>query len=237
MKAVLLGSYSSRRYLVGNIILGRQAFEPEDINSSCVQSEGEVCGRRVTLVKAPGWLRGNDICNTPELFKTEAILSVSPGLHCFILVVNGDLPFKTVHKKTIKQHLEFFFGDKVWAHTIVVFSRSGHLDRKTVEEGTRRQGKPLQALVEACGNRYHVLCDDDKDREQEVKALFEKIDAMVAENGFYESDFEWIQNAESKRKEVDRRAVELFQRSQQQRRLLRSLLTGQFSMFDAYVCF
>lgn len=236
MKAVLVGSNSSRRYLVGNIILGRQAFDPGDIKSCCVQSEGEVCGRRVTLVKAPGWLRGYDICNTPELFKTEAILSVSPGLHCFILVVNGNLPFKNVHKKTIKQHLEFFFGDKAWAHTIVVFSHSGHLDRKTVEDDIGREGTPLQALVEACGNRYHVLCEDDKDRNEKVKVLFKKIDAMVAENGFYEIDFEWIQNAESKRKEVDKRAEELFQRSQQQRRLLRRLLTGQFSMFDAYVC-
>ncbi|KAM9337015.1 GTPase IMAP family member 8-like isoform 2-T2 [Symphorus nematophorus] len=217
---------SSRKYLVGNIILGKEAFNHGDIKSTCEKGEGEVCGRRVTLVKAPGWLRGYDLCNTSELLKTEAILSVTPGLHCFLLVINAELPFKDLYKRATKQHLQHFFGDKVWDHTIVVFSHRGHVGDETIEDYIRGQGAPLQSLLEACGNRYHVLCDDGTNNEENVKELFDKIDAMVAENSCYEPDSTLIQNTESKRNEVDKKAEERRLQSQQQRRKLRNLLTG-----------
>lgn len=224
MNAVLVGSNSSRKYLVGNLIL-EEAFDVGDITSCCERREGEVCGRKVTLVKAPGWLRGYDHCNTPELFKTEAILSVTPGLHGFILVVNAELSFKNINKKAIKKHMQHFFGDKVWDHTIVVFTHRGRLSYSDIEDYIRREGVPIQSLLEACGNRYHILCNDDTDNEK-VKELFEKIDAMVAENSCYEIDSERIQNAESKKKEVNEKADELRLRSHQQRQNLRNLLTG-----------
>ena len=76
LNVLLVGSNSPRKNLVGNIILGKQAFK-SDVTACYEKGEGEVCGRRVTLVKVPGWLRGYDFCNTPELFETEAILSVT----------------------------------------------------------------------------------------------------------------------------------------------------------------
>lgn len=228
---MLVGSNSSRKYLIGNIILGRQAFDLRDVTSCCERREGEVCGRRITLVKAPGWLRGYDLCNTPELLKTGAILSARPGLHGFILVINAELLFKHVNEKATKEHLQYSFGGKVWDHTIVVFSHGGYLDHKTVEDYIRREGAPLQSLLAACGNRYHVLCEDGTDNNEKVKELFEKIDAMAAENSLYEIDSVLMQNTESNRKEVDMKAAELRLQSQQQRRKLRNLLTGQLSLF------
>ncbi|XP_070846874.1 GTPase IMAP family member 8-like [Chaetodon trifascialis] len=225
LNVVLVGSNSSRKYLVGNIILGKLAFDQGDVTFSCERGEGEVCGRKVTLVKAPGWLRGYDLCNTPQLFKTEATLCVPPGLHAFILVINAEQPFKNVYKKATKEHLQHFFGDKVWDHTTVVFSHRGHLGHKTIEDYIRKEGTPLQSLLQACGNRYHVLCDDGTDSEVKVKELFEKIDAMVAENGCYESDSTLMQNAELEKQEVEKKAEELHLQSQQQRKKLRSLIT------------
>ncbi len=172
LNAVLVGSNSSRKYLVGNIILGREAFDLGDVTSCCERREGEVCGRRVTLVKAPGWLQGYDLCNTPELFKTGAILSVTPGLHAFILVINAELPFKKVYKKIIEQHLRHFFGDRLWDHTLVVFSHWGHLD-KPIENYIETEGPPLQSLLEKCGNRYHALRDDGTDNKSCFRRLMQ----------------------------------------------------------------
>uniref|UniRef100_A0A8C4NYA6 AIG1-type G domain-containing protein n=1 Tax=Dicentrarchus labrax TaxID=13489 RepID=A0A8C4NYA6_DICLA len=225
LSAVLVGSNISQKYQVGNIILGRQAFDLVDVKCCCERAEGDVCGRRVTLVKPPGWLPGYELCNTSELFKTEAILSITPGLHGFILVINAELPFKTVNKKATKQHLQHFFGDKVWDHTIVVFIHKGRLTHKPIEEYISTKGAPLQSLLEACGNRYHVLCDDGTDNVEKVKELFEKIDTMVAENNCYEINSTLIQNAELKRREVDKKAEELRLQSQQERQKLRNLLT------------
>ncbi|KAG8008679.1 GTPase IMAP family member 8, partial [Nibea albiflora] len=225
LNVMLVGSTTSNKYLVGNIILGKDLFDVGDVTPGCQSRQGEVCGRKVTLAKAPGWLPGYELCNTPELFKTEAILSVTPGLHGFILVVNTELPFKKVNKKATKEHLQYFFGDRVWDHTIVVFTHRSHLSY-TIEDYIKREGAPLQWLLKACGNRYHVLCDDGTDNNKKVKELFQNIDAMVAENSCYEIDIVLMQNAESKRKEVDKKAEELRMQAQQQRQNLRRLVTG-----------
>ncbi|GAA6214444.1 GTPase IMAP family member 8-like [Lates japonicus] len=228
LNVVILGSKSSQKYLVGNIILGRNAFDAVDTTFDYEKREGEVCERRVSLVKTPGWLPGYRLCDTPELFKTETILSVSlcpPGLHGFILVINAELPFKDVYKKATKEHLHHCFGEKVLDHTIVVFSHRGLLDQKTIEDHIRGEGPPLQSLLEACGNRYHVLCDDGTDNEVKVKQLFEKIDTMVAENSCYKIESTMIQSVEERRKEVDIKAEELRLKTRQQRQKLRNLLT------------
>lgn len=227
LNAVLVGSRSSQKYLVGNIILRKKVFDPGDETSQCERGEGEVCGRRVMLVKAPGWLRGYHLCDTPQLFKTEAILSVSlcsPGPHCFILVINAELPFKDVYKRVTQEHFQHCFGEKVWDHTIVVFSHRGHLGCKTIEEYIRREGVPLQSLLEACGKRYHVICDDGNDMR--VKELFEKIDTMVAEKSLYETDSVLMQSMEEVRKNVHQEAETLRLQSQKQRTKLKDLLAG-----------
>lgn len=230
---MLVGSRSSQKYLVGNIILKKKAFDPGDETSRCQRGAGEVCGRRVMLVKAPGWLRGYHLCDTPQLFKTEAILSVSlcpPGPHCFILVINAEMPFKDVNKRATQEHLQHCFGEKVWGHTIVVFSHRGHVGHKTIEEYIRREGAPLQSLLEACGKRYHVICDDANDMR--VKGLFENIDAMVAGKSLYETESMLMQSAEKARKEVHKRAEELRLQSQKQRGKLRDLLAGWLNLFN-----
>lgn len=226
---MLVGSNSSQKYLVGNIILGRQAFDLEDVTSCCERREGKVHGRRVKLVKAPSWLRGYDLSSTPELFKMEAILSVTTEVHCFIMVVSTNLRFKRVNERATKEHLQYFYGCKVWDHTIVVFNHRGH---EAIEDYISREGAPLQSLLAACGNRYHVLCDDGTDNKETVKELFEKIDAMVVKSGVYTSDSTLMQNVQSQRMEVDRNAKELRLKSQQQRQMLRKLLAGQLSSFD-----
>uniref|UniRef100_A0A4W6EQH7 AIG1-type G domain-containing protein n=1 Tax=Lates calcarifer TaxID=8187 RepID=A0A4W6EQH7_LATCA len=234
LNVVILGSKSSQKYLVGNIILGTNAFDAVDITSDCEKREGQVCERRVTLVKTPGWLPGYRLCDTPGLFKTEMILGVSlcpPGLHGFILVINAELPFRGVHKKATEEHLHHCFGEKVLDHTIVIFSHRGLLDQKTIEDHIRKEGPPLQSLLEACGNRYHVLCDDGTDNEVKVKQLFEKIDAMVTENSYYKIESTVMQSVEEGRKEMDIKAEELRLQTQQQWEKLTNLLRGQLNLF------
>ncbi|XP_078146954.1 GTPase IMAP family member 7-like [Centroberyx gerrardi] len=201
------------------------------MSSHCEKREGDVCGQRVTLVKTPGWLRGYRLCDTPELLKTEAMLSVSlcpPGPHAFILVVSADLAFKKVHKKSTWEHFEHFYGQNVWDHAIVVFS--GHRgSHETIEDYIRMEGEPLQSLLEACGNRYHVLCEDSMGSDVKVQELFEKIDAMVAGNNccHYEIESKLLQSIDERRTEVEEKAEEIRLRSQTQRKKLRALVTEE----------
>ncbi|XP_062234355.1 GTPase IMAP family member 8-like isoform X1 [Platichthys flesus] len=226
LNVIMLGSKSSHKYLVGNIILGTSAFDAADATFDAERRVGEVCGRSVTLVNAPGWLRGYTLCDTPELVRTEAILSVTlcpPALHGFILVINTEQPFRRVHKKATKEHLEHFFGEKVWDHTFVVFTHRGEQGHKNIEDFIREAGAPLKSLLETCGNRYHVLCDEGADNSAKVKELFEKIDAVVAGN-HYEVQSTLVQSVKERRKKVDEKAEKLCQQSQQRRQTLRGLL-------------
>ncbi|XP_071319066.1 GTPase IMAP family member 8-like [Trachinotus anak] len=228
LNAVIVGSKGSYKSLVGNTILGRNVFDAVDLTFDCKRGEGEVFERRVTLVQTPGWLRGYRLCDTPELVKTETILSVSlcpPGLHGFLLVINAELPFKDIYKRATKEHLEYFFGEKVWDHTIVVFSHRDYLYHKTIEDYINKEAAPLQSILEACGNRYHVLCDDGTDHSEKVKQLFAMVDDMVEKNSCYEIESTLIQTVKERNKEVDKKAEELSQQTQQQRRKLRSLLS------------
>nr|XP_019938410.1 PREDICTED: GTPase IMAP family member 8-like [Paralichthys olivaceus] len=227
LNAVILGSKSSHKYLVGNIILGTSAFDASDATFDAERREAEVFGQSVTLVNAPGWLRGYNLCDTPEIVRAEAILSVTlcpPELHGFILVINAEQPFGSVHKKATKQHLEHFFGEKVWDHTFVVFIHRDQLGHKNIEHYIREEGAPLKSLLKTCGNRYHVLCGEGADNSVEVKELFEKIDAMVSEKHCYEVESTLVKSVKERRKEVDEKAEKLCQQSQQHRQTLRNLL-------------
>lgn len=54
-----------------------------------------------------------DLCYTSRLFKTEAILSITPGMHVFILVINDEILFKQVYKEATMGHLQFFLWQGV----------------------------------------------------------------------------------------------------------------------------
>ena len=225
-----MGSKGSWKHLVGNIILGRNAFTT-DISSDSEKGEGTVCGRKVTLVRVPGWLRGYPLCDTPALFKTEMTLCTSlcpPGPHAFILVVNTNLVFKEHYKRATVEHLQSLYGENVWDHTIIVFC-SG-LAPPAIDDYIRSEGVPLQLLMRQCGGRYHVLCNEDMNRDAGVKELFDKIDAMVSANGHrrYESDGQLLQSAKDRRREVVEKAADMQSTSLTQKRKLRGLITGEF---------
>lgn len=49
--------------------MGREAFHSEGITAQCEKRDGGLGGRKVTLIKAPGWWREYQLCDTPELVK------------------------------------------------------------------------------------------------------------------------------------------------------------------------
>lgn len=107
LRVVLLGSKRSGKSSSGNTLLGRDAFDLMESTPQCVMRQGEVAGRQVTVVKAPGWWRL--IGYTTELKKQEIVLSVShcpPGPHIVLLLI-GIQHFLTDVKYAIPEFLEF----------------------------------------------------------------------------------------------------------------------------------
>ncbi|XP_042560255.1 GTPase IMAP family member 4-like [Clupea harengus] len=180
LRIVLLGYIRSGKSSSGNTILGREEFVAVGRTAQCVKRQGQVAGRQVTVVEAPGWWKNYQLEETPELTKNEIELSVSlcpPGPHALLLVKRVGTPFTEREKRSMQKHLELL-SERVWSHTIVVFTRGDWLGGTPIEQHIESEGESLQWLVEKCGNRYHVLNNQKRGDHMQVTQLMEKIEEM-----------------------------------------------------------
>ncbi|KAM6957830.1 LOW QUALITY PROTEIN: uncharacterized protein FYW47_011940 [Aplochiton taeniatus] len=225
LRIVMLGSINARKSSSGNTILDREEFKLGR-TAQCVKRQGEVAGRQLTVVDTPGWWIHSTVEGTPELVKQEIVCSVSlsPGPHALLLVIDADYVFKDEHRKAVEGHLGLL-SQRVWDHTIVLFTYGDCLGDTTIEQHIEREGEALQRLVEKCGNRYHVFNNENRGDVTQVTELLEKIEEMVAGNrgGHYEIDREMIDKMEEKRRREKERGEERLMKVKKQRERLRSL--------------
>uniref|UniRef100_A0A6Q2XI41 AIG1-type G domain-containing protein n=2 Tax=Esox lucius TaxID=8010 RepID=A0A6Q2XI41_ESOLU len=183
LRIVLLGSRWSGKSSAGNTVLGREEFDLRR-TGQCVKGQGEVAGRRVTVVDTPGWRRDIPLEWTAELAKHEMTLSVSlcpPGPHTILLIIDVDFEFIEENRRAVEVQLELL-NETVWSHTMVLFTHGDYLGDTTIEQHINSEGKALQWLVEKCGNRYHVFDNKNRGDGTQVTELLEKIEEMVAGN-------------------------------------------------------
>ncbi|XP_059423045.1 GTPase IMAP family member 8 isoform X2 [Carassius carassius] len=222
VRMVMLGFRRSGKSSAGNTILSMATFSSKR-TSTCVRRQGEVDGRHVTIVDTPGWWKSLPVADTPELDKEEILLSMSlcpPGPHVLLLTLRVDMSFTAAEKKSVEEHMELLY-ERVWAHTIVLFTHGDCLGDLTVEEFIESEGKALQWLVEKCGNRYHVLNNENWNDGSQVTNLLEKIEKMVAQNRghYYEIDLKTLKEVKQKRKAVERKAKARAKKQRQMRKM------------------
>ncbi|XP_041927111.1 GTPase IMAP family member 9-like [Alosa sapidissima] len=184
LRIVLLGSGRSGKRSSGNTILGREEFDTVGRTAQCVKRQEKVAGRQVTVVEAPGWWSNLQLEDTPELTREQIELSVSlcpPGPHALLLVIPVDTQFTESERRSVQEHLELL-SERVWSHTIVLFTCGDWLGDTPIEQHIESEGESLHWLVEKCGNRYHVLNNQTRDDHMQVTQLMEKIEEMVAGN-------------------------------------------------------
>ncbi|KAK1787124.1 hypothetical protein P4O66_017504, partial [Electrophorus voltai] len=132
LRVVVVGHRHSGKSSVGNTILGRKEFDLRR-TSKCASRQGEVAGRLVSVVEAPGWWNTYRLVDSLQLNKQELQCSVSlcpPGPHALLLTLRADGSFTRINRMAIEEHLGIF-GERIWNHTMW--------------------------LVEKCGNRYNIL--------------------------------------------------------------------------------
>ncbi|XP_036436224.1 uncharacterized protein LOC118814632 [Colossoma macropomum] len=227
LRILLLGYINGGRSSSGNTILGRKEFDFQR-TTHCVKRQGEVAGRHITVVEAPGWWSNKPVEENTELLKREIVLSVSlcpPGPHTVLLVVSLKFDFKERDRRVLEGYL-MLLTEKVWNHTIVLFTSGDCLGNRTIEQYIECEGKALQWLVEKCGNRYHVLNNKNRSDSIQLTELLEKIEEMVAENSVhhFEMDRKILQEVEEKRRAEEERAKERMMKVQQQRENLKAFM-------------
>ncbi|TNN57937.1 GTPase IMAP family member 4 [Liparis tanakae] len=183
VRLVVLGWRWPGKSLTGNTIIGREEFRLERAAEFCVKRQTEVLGRQVTVIDTPGWFSAQD---TPPSYKEELVRGASlcpPGPHVFLLVIPIGM-FTEVDRARIEEHVSLF-GERVWKHTIVVFTWAEVLRTISIERYIRREGKELQSVLEKCKRRYFVINNSIFGEHPQVERLLEKVEKMVAEEGGY----------------------------------------------------
>ncbi|XP_039982267.1 GTPase IMAP family member 4 [Xiphias gladius] len=183
VRLVVLGWRWPGKSLTGNTIIGREEFHLERAAEFCVKRQTEVQGRQVIVVDTPGWFSAQD---TPPSYKKElmrgAILS-PPGPHAFLLVIPVGM-FTEVDRSRVEEHVSLF-GERVWKHTIVVFTWAEVLRNISIERYICREGKELKWVLEKCKRRYFVINNCIFGEHPQVNRLMERVEKMVAEEGGY----------------------------------------------------
>ncbi|XP_073687665.1 GTPase IMAP family member 8-like [Garra rufa] len=228
LRIVLMGHRRAGKSSAGNTILGREEFDLKR-SAQCVRRHGEVADRHITVIEAPGWWIDEPVQESSELLQQEILLSVSlcpPGPHAVLLIIRVDTGFKEDQRKALQGHLDLL-GERVWSHTIVLFTCGDSLLDTSIEQHIESEGQDLQWLLDKCGNRYHVLNNQNRSDHTQIKELLEKIEETVVQNNgcHFEIDRKILQEMKERRRTEEERAEERMKRMKKQRDDIRSQMS------------
>lgn len=186
----MIGALFGTKSSAGNLILGKDDFQVSKAGKTacCEVSHTKVHGRKLTVVDTPGWFYYHPLRTTPEIDKLEIRRSMylcSPGPHVILLIIPIATAFNKSVKIAVEEHMGLL-GQKVWSHTIVLFTYGDWLGETTIEERIEEEGEHPEWLMEKCGYRYHVFNRKQHIGSTQVTELLKKIEEMVMENsGFH----------------------------------------------------
>ncbi len=137
--------------------------------------------RNISVIDTPGLF---DTSMSEEQLKAEIVKCVymsAPGPHVFLLVMRLDMRYTNEEKNTVKW-IQENFGEEASRYTILLFTRGDQLKGITLDDYIS-ENNDLKALVNMCGDRFHLFNNEDMKKRSQVTELLEKIEKMVWENG------------------------------------------------------
>ncbi|XP_068452297.1 uncharacterized protein [Clinocottus analis] len=164
LNLVLCGRHEAWKTSVAKAILGQRQFGPPVDSSEWVKHQGEVSGRRVSLVELPA------LCGKPqEEVRKESLRCISlcdpEGVHAFILVLPVSAQSEEDKKEleTIKKTFGFRVNNFIRILLTVEDDPSAQNEERFLQEN-----RDILELLQNCGGQYLVCDIEDKHQVSEV---------------------------------------------------------------------
>ncbi|XP_026878311.2 uncharacterized protein LOC113585166 [Electrophorus electricus] len=157
LNLVIIGSHCSGKNTVANVILRHNAFSFwTRFSKYRVKKSGEVFGRRIQLIRVPGWTGDLSVSvhnqkRTKQQLVTSVQSNFETGPHAVLLALDVNSTITDTTRKT----LESLLTEEIWDHTVVIFTHGEKLYDITIKD--QIHVNQLSELIERCGKRYHVL--------------------------------------------------------------------------------
>uniref|UniRef100_A0A3B3CG09 GTPase IMAP family member 8 n=1 Tax=Oryzias melastigma TaxID=30732 RepID=A0A3B3CG09_ORYME len=190
LRVVLVGQEKVGKSSAGNTILEKTEFEcqlssmPRTLSSR--KAEGQVFGRRVTVVDTPGLFSTQLSTGQVNAELRKAVRKSAPGPHVFLLTLQ--LGRFTKQEQTSMDTLKNMLGPKVCQHTMVLFTYGDRLEDTDIKQFIREDAN-LQEVLRSCSGQFHVFNNKRMGDRRQVEELLEKIDSISQEgSSFYEME-------------------------------------------------
>ncbi len=182
---MLLGKTGTGKSSAGNTIISDVVFKTgmssKSITTQCQKYLTTVEDRNISVMDTPGQF---DTSMSEEQLKAEIVKCVymsAPGPHVILLVMSLDMRYTNEEKNAVKW-IQENFGEEASRYTIILFTRGDQL-KGIILDDYISENNDLKALVNMCGNRFHLFNNKDMKNRSQVTELLEMIEKMVSENG------------------------------------------------------
>ncbi|KAJ8332281.1 hypothetical protein SKAU_G00427640, partial [Synaphobranchus kaupii] len=179
LRIVLLGGSGEEKSKVGNIILGRGAFETEpsffSVKQQCDRARGQVDGRHVTVINTPDLLHPQTSQDELDKQMELCVCLSDPGPHVLLLVLQPER-FTEKNRDRMRCILDTL-SDQAFKYTMVLVTHAGNKGDVCIDKQ-----KDLTEFIEECRGRHHRFNNIDKTDHTQIGEFMEKINMVVKEN-------------------------------------------------------